>query len=93
MARVFDAFDLTLERPVAVKVLRPEADALPDVQRRFQQEARFAAQIHHPHIVAILDFGEEKGHSYLVMERLPGITLRNEMAAGPDPATPSGRWS
>ncbi len=85
MARVFDAFDLTLERPVAVKVLRPEADALPDVQRRFQQEARFAAQIHHPHIVAILDFGEEKGHSYLVMERLPGITLRNEMAPGPMP--------
>ena len=83
MARVFDAFDLTLERPVAVKVLRPEADALPDVQRRFQQEARFAAQIHHPHIVAILDFGEDKGHSYLVMERLPGTTLRNEMAAGP----------
>jgi eukaryotic-like serine/threonine-protein kinase len=83
MARVFDAFDLTLERPVAVKVLRPEADALPDVQRRFQQEARFAAQIHHPHIVAILDFGEDKGHSYLVMERLPGITLRNEMAGGP----------
>jgi hypothetical protein len=82
MARVFDAFDLTLERPVAVKVLRPEADALPDVQRRFQQEARFAAQIHHPHIVAILDFGEDKGHSYLVMERLPGTTLRNEMAAG-----------
>jgi serine/threonine protein kinase len=83
MARVFDAFDLTLERPVAVKVLRPEADALPDVQRRFQQEARFAAQIHHPHIVAILDFGEDKGHSYLVMERLPGTTLRNEMASGP----------
>lgn len=85
MARVFDAFDLTLERPVAVKVLRPEADALPDVQRRFQQEARFAAEIHHPHVVAILDFGEEKGHSYLVMERLPGITLRNEIAAGPIP--------
>jgi eukaryotic-like serine/threonine-protein kinase len=83
MARVFEAFDLTLERPVAVKVLRPEADALPDVQRRFQQEARFAAQIHHPHVVAILDFGEDKGHSYLVMERLPGATLRNEMAAGP----------
>jgi eukaryotic-like serine/threonine-protein kinase len=85
MARVFDAFDLTLERPVAVKVLRPEADALPDVQRRFHQEARFAAQIRHPHIVAILDFGEEKGHSYLVMERLSGITLRNEMASGPLP--------
>ena len=86
MARVFDAFDLTLERPVAVKVLRPEADGLPDVQRRFQQEARFAAQIHHPHVVAILDFGEDKGHSYLVMERLSGITLRNEMASGPIPA-------
>ena len=85
MARVFDAFDLTLERPVAVKVLRPEADALPDVQRRFQQEARFAAQIHHPHLVAILDFGEDKGHSYLVMERLSGLTLRNEMASGPIP--------
>ena len=85
MALVYDAFDLTLERPVAVKVLRPEADALPDVQRRFQQEARFAAEIHHPHIVAILDFGEDKGHSFLVMERLSGVTLRNEMASGPVP--------
>ncbi len=85
MARVFDAFDLTLERPVAVKILRQEADALPDVQRRFHQEARIAARIHHPNLVAILDFGEEKGHSYLVMERMSGVTLRNEMASGPIP--------
>ncbi len=85
MARVFDAFDILLERPVAVKVLRPEADALLNAQQRFVQEARFAAQIHHPNVVAILDFGQEGGHSFLVMERLPGVTLRDEMARGPLP--------
>lgn len=85
MARVFDAFDLTLERPVAVKILRQEADALPDGERRFLQEARVAARIHHPNLVAILDFGEDKGHSYLVMERLSGLTLRTEMTSGPIP--------
>jgi eukaryotic-like serine/threonine-protein kinase len=87
MARVFDAFDERLERPVAVKILRSETLALPGMRKRFQQEALIAARLIHPHIVAVLDFGEQKASSYLVMERLPGSTLRDEIIArGPLPA-------
>ncbi len=85
MARVFDAFDERLERRVAVKILRPETEALPGMRIRFQREARIVARLIHPHIVAVLDYGEDSS-SYLVMERLPGTTLRDEMAHGPIPA-------
>jgi len=85
MARVFDAFDERLERPVAVKLLRPETESLPGMRKRFQQEARLAARLIHPNIVAVLDYGEDQASSYLVMERLPGITLRDEIARGPMP--------
>jgi tRNA A-37 threonylcarbamoyl transferase component Bud32 len=81
MARVFDAFDERLERRVAVKVLRTETLAVPGMRQRFQQEALIAARLVHPHIVAVLDFGENTTWSYLVMERLPGSTLRDEIVA------------
>jgi serine/threonine protein kinase len=85
MARVFDSFDERLERPVAVKILRPETEALPGMRKRFQQEARISARLVHPNIVAVLDYGEDGPASYLVMERLPGRTLRDEIARGPMP--------
>src|ERR1700749_4109893 len=86
MARVFDAYDERLERPTAVKVLRAETRALPGMRERFQQEALIAARLLHPHIVAVLDFGEDQASSYLVMERLPGSTLRDEIVPrGPLP--------
>ena len=81
MARVFDAFDERLERPAAVKILRAETRALAGMRQRFQQEALIAARLLHPHIVAVLDFGEDHASSYLVMERLPGTTLRDEIIA------------
>ncbi len=81
MARVFDAFDERLERPVAVKVLRAETQSIVGMRQRFQQEALIAARLIHPHIVAVLDFGEDGAMSYLVMERLPGSTLRDEIVA------------
>ncbi len=81
MARVFDAFDERLERRAAVKILRAETRALPGMRERFQQEALIAARLIHPHIVAVLDFGEDRASSYLVMERLPGTTLRDEIVA------------
>ena len=83
MAQVFDARDERLQRQVAVKILRPDAAALPGMCRRFQQEARLAARLVHPNIVAVLDYGEEGPCSYLVMERLSGATLRDEIATGP----------
>ena len=85
MARVFDAFDERLERPVAVKILRPETEALPGMRTRFQQEARLSARLIHPNIVGVLDYGEDGASSYLVMERLPGSTLRDEISQGPVP--------
>ena len=90
MARVFDAFDERLERPAAVKVLRTETRALPGMRQRFQQEALIAARLLHPHIVAVLDFGEDHASSYLVMERLPGTTLRDEIIAR-GPLSPAAR--
>ena len=83
MARVFDAFDERLHRRVAVKILHPHTEALPGMRKRFQQEARIAAKLIHPNIVAVLDYGEDGDSCYLVMERLPGRTFRDEMAQGP----------
>jgi hypothetical protein len=83
MARVYGAFDERLERPVAVKILRPETETLAGMRQRFQGEARIAARLVHPHIVAVLDYGEDGVSSYLVMERLRGTTLRDEIVRGP----------
>ena len=85
MADVHDGWDLRLERPVAVKVLRPELTSVPDTRRRFEAEARLAATLNHPNVVAVHDCGEDAGVAYIVMERLPGRTLADEIAAGPLP--------
>jgi serine/threonine-protein kinase len=88
MADVYDARDERLDRPVAVKVLRASMAAREDVRRRFEAEARAAARLHHPNIVAVYDSGEDltnggsEGVPYLVMERLPGTTLADRLAAG-----------
>jgi non-specific serine/threonine protein kinase/serine/threonine-protein kinase len=83
MSVVHDGFDERLQRPVAVKCLRPEMAARDDVRSRFETEARWAARLTHPHAVAVYDTGEDDGVPYMVMERLPGETLRGRMAEGP----------
>ncbi|WP_029539419.1 MULTISPECIES: serine/threonine-protein kinase [unclassified Rhodococcus (in: high G+C Gram-positive bacteria)] len=85
MADVHDGWDLRLQRPVAVKVLRPELTSVPDTRRRFEAEARLAATLNHPNVVAVHDCGEDAGVAFIVMERLPGRTLADEIAAGPVP--------
>ncbi|MEY9877017.1 serine/threonine protein kinase [Streptacidiphilus sp. MAP12-33] len=79
MAEVYRARDLRLDRAVAVKVLRPELAADPVQRVRFGREARAAASLNHPGIVAVFDSGEGAGPQldlpYLVMEYLPGRTL------------------
>ncbi|MDQ1402912.1 MAG: eukaryotic-like serine/threonine-protein kinase [Actinomycetota bacterium] len=83
MADVYDGLDQRLERPVAVKVLRPDVAAAPEMRRRFEIEARAAAGLSHPNIVAVYDTGEaEDGTPYIVMERLPGTTLAERIAGG-----------
>ena len=83
MAEVYEGYDQRLQRPVAVKLLRPELSAEPEVRGRFEVEARAAAGLSHPNVVAVFDTGEDGGTPFIVMERLPGDTLADRMAAGP----------
>ncbi|WP_135459124.1 serine/threonine-protein kinase [Mycobacterium sp. DL99] len=83
MAEVHDGWDTRLSRPVAVKLLYPALAADEVTRRRFENEARAAAALNHPNIVAVHDSGEDRGTPYIVMERLPGPTLAEEIAAGP----------
>lgn len=83
MGEVRAAEDLRLGRSVAVKILRADLASDPDLRRRFEAEARAAARVSHPHAVAVYDAGEHEGVAYLVMERLPGATLADEVATGP----------
>jgi serine/threonine-protein kinase len=83
MAEVFDGTDERLSRPVAVKILRPELATDPDLRRRFEAEARAAASLSHPHVVAVYDTGEDLGRAFIVMERLPGHTLATVIERGP----------
>jgi serine/threonine-protein kinase len=85
MAEVRDGWDIRLDRPVAVKLLYPVFTTQPDNRMRFEVEARAAAALNHPHIVSVHDSGEHGGTPYIVMERLSGHTLADEIARGPLP--------
>ncbi len=77
MATVYRAFDRSLERPVAVKVLRDDLSADPTTVARFRAEAQAAARLSHPNIVQIFDTGEEGGRYFIVMEYLPEPDLKS----------------
>ena len=82
MALVYKAYDTRLERNVAVKVLRTEQFSpvlLEQVLQRFEREAKSLAKLSHPNIVNILDYGEHEEMPYLVMEFLPGGTLKQKL--------------
>jgi len=83
MAEVYDAFDERLARPVAIKLLRPAQAPDQATRGRFEREARAAAALSHPSVVAVYDSGEDRGDVYLVMERLPGETLADRIRSGP----------
>lgn len=85
MGDVYDGWDVRLGRPVAVKVLRSDLAAAADIRLRFESEARTAATINHPNVVAVYDSGEDGGRPFIVMERLPGRTLADEIAEAPVP--------
>ena len=80
---VFRALHVALDRPVAVKVLHAEVDAVPEMRARFEREARVLASLAHPHIVHVTDYGVDGGMPYIVMELLEGITLADLLARGP----------
>ncbi len=83
MGTVRDATDRRLGRPVAVKILRADLAEQATARRRFETEAHAAARLTHPNVVMVFDSGEDDGIPFLVMERLPGRTLADELAAGP----------
>ncbi|ORW97715.1 protein kinase [Mycobacterium sp. IEC1808] len=85
MAEVRDGWDTRLNRPVAIKLLHPVFNAQPDIRKRFDAEARAAAALNHPNIVAVHDCGEHDGIPFIVMERLPGSSLADQIARGPLP--------
>jgi hypothetical protein len=75
MATIFRAHDGQLGRDVAVKLLRPEFGQDPDFLQRFREEARAAASLSHPNIVAVFDFGQDVSGPYIVMELIEGQDL------------------
>ncbi len=93
MGEVFRAHDERLGRDVALKVVRQSSRANPDHQRRFEQEARAAAALNHPNIVAIYDVGFEDDCPYIVSELLEGETLRARLARGPIPVAQACDYS
>ena len=85
MAVVRDGWDTRLGRAVAIKSLHPGLVGDAESRLRFAHEARSAAALSHPHIVAVHDSGEHDGVPFIVMERLPGDTLADLIARGPLP--------
>ena len=85
MGEVYRARDPQLGRDVAIKVLPSSLSRDPDRLRRFEQEARAAAALNHPNILAVYQLGTHEGSPYLVAELLEGSTLRDQLLRGPLP--------
>jgi eukaryotic-like serine/threonine-protein kinase len=79
MSTVYRAFDETLERWVAIKLLHREMSGEPDQLERFRREARAVASLSSPHVVAVIDAGEDDGHPYIVFECIDGETLKERI--------------
>src|SRR5687767_34726 len=77
MAEVYLARDQLLDRPVALKVLFPELATDPSFVERFRREAQAAANLSHPNIISVYDWGEEDGAYFIVMEYVDGQPLSN----------------
>src|SRR5712692_8799413 len=83
MGEVYRARDPRLGRDVAIKVLPAAFSADPDRLHRFEQEARAAAALNHPNILAVFDIGTQDGAPYIVSELLEGETLRARLSKAP----------
>jgi len=82
MATVYKAYDTRLERDVAVKIIRKSAfspEVLERMLKRFEREAKALSKLTHPNIVGVIDYGDYEGSPYLVMEYLPGGTLKHRL--------------
>ena len=90
MGQVYKAVDSRLGRQVAIKVLPPEFSADPERLSRFEQEARAAAALNHPHIAAVYDIGVQGHTQYIVQEYLDGASLRARLTERRD--RPIAEW-
>jgi serine/threonine-protein kinase len=79
MSTVYLALDQTLERRVAIKLMHREIASDSDQLERFRREARAVAQLSHPHIVGVIDAGEDEGRPYIVFEYVEGETLKDRI--------------
>jgi serine/threonine-protein kinase len=79
MSTVYRACDETLERQVAIKLMNREVSADSDQLERFRREARAVAQLNHPHVVGVIDAGEDEGRPYIVFEYVEGETLKEKI--------------
>ena len=77
MATIYRARDTLLDRYVAIKILREDKDRNPGFEQQFQHEARAAANLSHPNIVTVYDYGVDNGESFIVMEFVPGTDLKS----------------
>jgi WD40 repeat protein/serine/threonine protein kinase/DNA-binding SARP family transcriptional activator len=87
---VYRAYQPSVGREVAIKIIRPELVNQPAFVRRFEAEARLVAQLEHPHIVSLYDYWRDPDGAYLVMRWLRGGSLRGALERGPwnlEPAT------
>jgi serine/threonine protein kinase len=75
MAAVYKAFQPSMERYVAIKVLPRHLASSPEFVARFNREAKLLAQLQHPHILPVFDYGEAEGYTYIVMPFVPSGTL------------------
>jgi len=87
MAQVYLAKDLMLDRPVALKVLFPELSVDRSFVERFRREAQAAANLSHPNIVSVYDWGQGEHTYFIVMEYIDGRTLSSLIREGPIDAT------
>jgi len=83
MATVYKAYQPSMDRNVAIKVLPGQLAESREFAARFQQEARIIAKLEHPYILPVFDYGESDGISFFVMRYLEAGTLKNKMEAGP----------
>ena len=77
MAVVYRAQDMMLERPVAIKLLRQDYSGNTGFRNQFRLEAKAAANLSHPNIVTVHDFGFDAGRLFIVMEFVPGKDLKS----------------
>ena len=83
MSSVYKAIDQDTKKTVAVKVLPPGLDDAENFRRRFEREAKILMRLRHPHIVPLLDFGDEDGIYFMVMPLMEVGTLRERLHKGP----------